>query len=387
VGGAGLFLLTSDTLGTASLALTGTESRAALKLADGNGIVRDLTSSVAGDLTWGTELVTTNPYLSVVLQAYATTAYVTNTLSSYATSATLTTQLALKANDSDVANAFAGVSILIDQKQETLTPVHPITVSGSIIACPAAASLVASVSGLSLGSGGGASQRLALYEITPGQTLTAGHYFYGMALTELTNYGLGVGLGFWGGSGMNLPRQNSASGQLPHALLTTAGFLGVGTSLPTERLHVVGNILCSGSISTSTKSFLIDHPDPIKAEQGMKLRHWVTESNEPGGNLMYRKQVNAVQGNNILQMPEFFKHLTSHVMCVASPVRHFGLCWADLDTEDANRILLGTSRAGLYTVIITARRKDHCAATCPQEVEFIPDPPPPPEAGTENFPP
>jgi len=180
-------------------------------------------------------------------------------------------------------------------------------------------------------------------------------------------------------------------------LLATTGYLGVGHRNPQQRLHVDGNALITGSLtadsatisgsltadslSASTKSFLIDHPDPIKAEQGMKLRHYVTESDEVAGNLLYRRQVNAVQGNNTIEMPEFFKYLASHVMCVASPVRHFGLCWADLDTDDASKVVLGTSKAGLYTVLVTARRKDHCALhMCPKEIEFVPVQPPPQEA-------
>ena len=105
----------------------------------------------------------------------------------------------------------------------------------------------------------------------------------------------------------------------------------------------------------------------------MRLRHWVTESNEPGGNLLYRFQADAVQGNNTIQMPDYFKHLATNVMCVASPVRHFGLCWADSNSADSNQITLGTSKAGKYTVIITAKRNDMCATTmCPQVVEYIP---------------
>ena len=50
--GMGLVALSSDTLGTLSLGLTGTESRAALKLADSQGTVRDLASTTAGALTW-----------------------------------------------------------------------------------------------------------------------------------------------------------------------------------------------------------------------------------------------------------------------------------------------------------------------------------------------
>ena len=49
-------------------------------------------------------------------------------------------------------------------------------------------------------------------------------------------------------------------------------------------------------------------------------------------------------------------------------------CWADRDADDANKVILGTSKAGVYNVMITAKRSDICATTmCPQEVEYIPE--------------
>ena len=114
----------------------------------------------------------------------------------------------------------------------------------------------------------------------------------------------------------------------------------------------------------------------------MRLRHWCIETDEPGGSLLYRKQIDAAHGNNIIELPAWFKHVSTSVLCFASPVRHFGLCWADQDSDDANQIILGTSKAGIYNVMITAKRNDICATTmCPQEVEYTPkeleDPPPP----------
>jgi len=238
--------------------------------------------------------------------------------------------------------------------------------------------LEASASGVSCGTGTGAGQRVAIFEIP-----ASSNYFYGMGLVQISGNLPGVGI--WASTDASVPRQNSSSGVDAHVMINSAGNMGINQLVPTEKLHVNGNALISGSLTASSKSFQIDHPDPLKAEQGMKLRHWVTESDEVGGSLLYRRQVDAIQGNNILEMPEFFKHLASHVMCVASPVRHFGLCWADLDTDDASKVILGTSKAGLYTVLVTARRKDHCALhMCPKEVEFIPAPPS--DAGTQNFP-
>jgi len=232
--------------------------------------------------------------------------------------------------------------------------------------------MIEGVSGISLGTGAGASQRIAVYEIEPGQALTAGHYFYGMGLFEGQAQGLGVGTGFWGGSGLNLPDMfGIGGGQLPHALITYQGNMGIGNVNPSQRLHVTGNILCSGSITGSTKSFDIEHPDASKA--GQRLRHWCYEGDDPGGAVMYRRQLQCNRGNNVLQMPSWFQHLCTDVLCFSSPVHHFGLTWAAQGEDDPNQITIGASKDGLYNVLVTARRKDKCATTmCPQAVEYVP---------------
>ena len=61
--GTGLFALASDANGTPNLSLTGTESRTALKIADSNAVVRDLTSTTAGILTWAGASMSTQAYV------------------------------------------------------------------------------------------------------------------------------------------------------------------------------------------------------------------------------------------------------------------------------------------------------------------------------------
>ena len=156
--------------------------------------------------------------------------------------------------------------------------------------------------------------------------LNGSYSFLGWGISRFTRPG------FW--------YRDSPSSFTEHDLL-----VGVNTAALGYTLDLTGDIRPTGVVYGSVKSFDIAHPDPSKPD--MRLRHWVTESNEPGGNLLYRFQVDAVQGNNTIQMPDYFKHLATNVMCVASPVRHFGRRWADLDNNDSNCIILGTSRAGL----------------------------------------
>ena len=72
--GTGLFALANDSAGTLALSLTGTESRAALKLSDPQGTVRDLTSTNAGELTWGGTAL--QPALAYISEGTANTSVV-----------------------------------------------------------------------------------------------------------------------------------------------------------------------------------------------------------------------------------------------------------------------------------------------------------------------
>ena len=104
-----------------------------------------------------------------------------------------------------------------------------------------------------------------------------------------------------GGTSGALPRQNTSSGVLPHMLVNVSGNVGINNANPTEMLHVTGNILCAGSISGATKSFDIPHEGK---EEGWRLRHWCTESDTPGGNLIYKRKIEAVKAGIVdLIMP------------------------------------------------------------------------------------
>ena len=64
--GAGLFALASNANGFLSLALTGAESRTTLRLQDSAAVVRELTSSNTGQLTWDGTAIETLAGLAVV---------------------------------------------------------------------------------------------------------------------------------------------------------------------------------------------------------------------------------------------------------------------------------------------------------------------------------
>ena len=177
--------------------------------------------------------------------------------------------------------------------------------------------LVDGFSGISLGTGSGVSQRIACYEIpTSGGVFNQGHFFYGHGLFEGGSNSLSTGIGIWGGTGNNPPDQfGNGNGVLPHMLINYNGNVGIGNAAPTEKLHVTGNILATGSISGATKSFDIPH----ESKPGMRLLHWCTESDSPGGNLIYKRQIEAYEeGVNKLIMPEWFSWVAKNIVIMCS---------------------------------------------------------------------
>ena len=181
-----------------------------------------------------------------------------------------------------------------------------------------------------------------------------------------------TGLGLFGSSGAAVP-DYGAGGTLPHLFIQSSGNVAIGHVAPAAnaKLHVVGNILCSGSITGASKSFDVPHPDPAKPD--WRLRHFCTETDARGGNLLYRRQLTAPKaGLCHVIMPGWFPHLATNVMVFVSPFEHFGQAWGKQDTLDPSLIQVTVSKGGTYNIMITADRNDMCARECPGETEYLP---------------
>lgn len=92
--------------------------------------------------------------------------------------------------------------------------------------------------------------RSATHLIVSGAT-NVGQIWYGGGAFKLEALGGGV------------PLQLAANGAV-HAAITTAGNFGIGTVGPTEKLHVVGNILATGSMTVSSDKRLKQNIKPIQ---------------------------------------------------------------------------------------------------------------------------
>ena len=129
-----------------------------------------------------------------------------------------------------------------------------------------------------------------------------------------------------------------------------------------------GDVTVAGTMTASSKSFDILH----EAKPDMRLRHWCTEGDAPGGSLIYKRQVTAVKAGVVdLLMPSWFQWLAKDVHIFCNGFKHHGKAWGEQDALDPCVIHLNVSKGGVYNVLVTADRNDMCATTmCPQAVEY-----------------
>jgi hypothetical protein len=81
--------------------------------------------------------------------------------------------------------------------------------------------------------------------------------------------------------------------------ITSAGDVGIGTSSPSERLSVTGNVTISGSLSKGSGSFKIDHPIQPETHH---LVHSFIEG--PQADNLYRGKVTLVAGTAVVNLDE-----------------------------------------------------------------------------------
>jgi len=102
--------------------------------------------------------------------------------------------------------------------------------------------------------------------------------------------------------------------------ITSAGDVGIGTTSPSEKLDVVGNVTISGSLSKGSGSFKIDHP--LKPDT-----HYLVHSflEGPQADNIYRGKVGLVNGTAIVNLDEAarmtegtFAALNGNIQCFTS---------------------------------------------------------------------
>jgi len=126
--------------------------------------------------------------------------------------------------------------------------------------------------------------------------------------------------------------------------------VGINTTIPQADLDV------NGTLSKTTGSFDIVHPNPERAASGYRLRHCFVESPTRGDNL-YRWLLSTVNKEFTLALPSYFEWLNEDAHCHVSPVDTFGFGRATV-INGGKDLLLKTTEDGLWNVLCIATRKD-----------------------------
>ena len=135
------------------------------------------------------------------------------------------------------------------------------------------------------------------------------------------------------------------------------GNVGIGTNSPSQKLHVNGSAIVSGSLSKGSGSFDIPHPDPKKTETH-RLRHYFVKTPSAGGNI-YKYQIECEEGDNYIDLPDYYQYLNKDSLVWVNPVNHFGRAWGEV--EDNKKVRIVVDKKGTYNILIFGDRKDEVA--------------------------
>jgi hypothetical protein len=134
------------------------------------------------------------------------------------------------------------------------------------------------------------------------------------------------------------------------------GNVGIGTVGPTSKLYVNGSAHIQGTLSKTSGSFAIPHPDPEKAKDNWFLRHCFVESPTRGDNL-YRWTVEVNGGELIIELPDYFRYLNENAQVWVAPKGHFGRAFGEVNPE-LTQVIIKADKDGEYNVLLVATRKD-----------------------------
>jgi hypothetical protein len=130
-------------------------------------------------------------------------------------------------------------------------------------------------------------------------------------------------------------------------------------------------LVINGSLSKSSGSFDIPHPDPAKQNRKYRLRHCFVESNTRGDNL-YRYTVVTSECKAEIQLPDYFKYLNENPQVFITAVGILAMYEGYVDNE-LEKVHITVSVDGTYNVLIVGTRKDRLAVEHfdPLGVEYI----------------
>ena len=138
----------------------------------------------------------------------------------------------------------------------------------------------------------------------------------------------------------------------------TTGCLLIGSGNMCDGLVCVPSVTFSGSVSKTSGSFRIVHPDPAKSET-KDLWHSFVESPNEGDNI-YRYSIDTTDCRYVIELPDYYPHLNKDDQVWVSPVGHFGAAYGAV-TENQLCAVICANTDGCYNVLLVGTRKDPAA--------------------------
>ena len=120
-------------------------------------------------------------------------------------------------------------------------------------------------------------------------------------------------------------------------------------------VDLYGDLRVTGAVSKSSGSFDIPHPDPAKKDTH-RLRHYFVETPSAGGNI-YKYQLECNEGENYIDLPDYFQHLNTNSLVWANAFQHFGRAWGEV-IEGGKKAKIVCEQSGVYNILIFGDRKD-----------------------------
>jgi len=136
------------------------------------------------------------------------------------------------------------------------------------------------------------------------------------------------------------------------------------TTVPLD-VEIIGNLDITngggfgGNLTKASGSFRISHPDPEKTDTHW-LYHSFVESPTAGDNI-YRFSKELTAGDNIIDLPDYYKFLNKDTMVWVSPVEHFGRGWGKYADGSENKVKVCVDQDGIYNILVIGTRKDSIA--------------------------
>jgi hypothetical protein len=159
---------------------------------------------------------------------------------------------------------------------------------------------------------------------------------------------IGTEKGTAGGTARQLELQTDGTTRVA---ITTTGDVGIGTTSPTYKLHVVG------SFGATTKSFIIPHP----TKEGKKLQYGSLESPYHGIRLTGSSTIQ--NGMCVVELPEYIHNLVKEegINIHITNIKHGKVIWVEeVNVSENNFVVMMEEKTGEYDFYwdFTAIRKD-----------------------------